>query len=187
MKLINVGIIGLGVIGKRMAQNMGVHPKFNILGGYDISEKKKSEFSNDFPEIKTYSSAEKLLRETELDLLYIGTPPASHAEYVKMSASRKLAIFCEKPLCVDDSQGSEIVKIVESNKIFNAVNFVYSSAPAAEGANEYISSGELGDPIGIDISLTFSRWPRKWQEDAAWLAESEEGGFMREVSSHFFT
>ena len=186
MKLINVGIIGLGVIGKRMAQNMGVHPKFNILGGYDISEKKKSEFSNEFPEIKTYSSAENLLRETELDLLYIGTPPASHAEYVKMSASRKLAIFCEKPLCVDDSQGSELVKIVESNKIFNAVNFVYSSAPAAEGANEYISSGELGDPIGIDISLTFSRWPRKWQEDAAWLAESEEGGFMREVSSHFF-
>ena len=93
MKLINVGIIGLGVIGKRMAQNMGVHPKFNILGGYDISEKKKSEFSNEFPEIKTYSSAEKLLRETELDLLYIGTPPASHAEYVKMSASRKLTIF----------------------------------------------------------------------------------------------
>ena len=97
MKLISVGIIGLGVIGKRMAQNMGVHPKFNILGGYDNSEKKKSEFSNDFPEIKTYSSAEKLLRETELDLLFIGTPPASHAEYVKMSALRKLAIFCEKP------------------------------------------------------------------------------------------
>ena len=43
MKLINVGIIGLGVIGKRMAQNMGVHPKFNILGGYDISKKKKSD------------------------------------------------------------------------------------------------------------------------------------------------
>ena len=90
------------------------------------------------------------------------------------------------PLCVDDSQGIELVNFVESNKIFNAVNFVYSSAPTAEAANEYISSGELGDPIGIDISLTFSRWPRKWQEDAAWLAEIEEGGFMREVSSHFF-
>ena len=104
-----------------MAQNMGVHPKFNILGGYDISEKKRSEFNNEFPEIKIYASAEKLIRETELDLLYIGTPPASHAEYVKMSASRKLAIFCEKPLCVDDSQGSELVKIVKSNKIFNAI------------------------------------------------------------------
>ena len=84
MKFINLGIIGLVVIGKRMTQNIGVHHKFNILGGYDISEKKKSEFSNDFPEIKTYSSAEKFIRETELDLLYIGTPPASHAEYVKM-------------------------------------------------------------------------------------------------------
>ena len=110
MKLINVGIIGLGVIGTRMAQNMGFHPKFNILGGYDISEKKRSEFNNEFPEIKTYSSAEKLTRETELDLLYIGTPPASHTEYVNMSASRKLAIFCEKPLCVDNSHGSELVK-----------------------------------------------------------------------------
>ena len=98
MKLINVWIIGLGVIGKRMVQNMRVHPKFNILGGYNISEKKRSEFKNEFPEIKIYASAEKLIRETELDLLYIGTPPASHAEYVKMSASRKLAIFCEKHL-----------------------------------------------------------------------------------------
>ena len=71
MKLINVGIIGLGVIGKRMAQNMEVRSKFNILGGYDNSDKKKSEFSNDFPEIKTYSSAEKLIRETELSTIPI--------------------------------------------------------------------------------------------------------------------
>ena len=115
MKLTNVGIIGLGVIGKRMARNMGIHPKFNVIGGYDVSENQRSEFKKEFLGIKVASTAAELLRDPELDLLYVGTPPASHAEYVKWAVEKKLKIFCEKPLSVDESQSNELVKIVKLN------------------------------------------------------------------------
>ena len=185
MKSTNVGIIGLGVIGKRMAKNMVIHPKFRVIGGYDVNENKRSEFKHECKGIKVVTTAEELLSNPKLDLLYVGTPPASHAEYVKWAVEKKLKIFCEKPLGIDEDQSHELIEIVKFNKTFNAVNFVYASAPAADAAKDYISSGEIGDPVGVEISLTFSCWPRKWQADATWLGESAEGGFMREVGSHF--
>ena len=79
MKSTNVGIIGLGVIGKRMAKNMVIHPKFRVIGGYDVNENKRSEFKHECKGIKVVSTAEELLSNPKLDLLYVGTPPASHA------------------------------------------------------------------------------------------------------------
>ena len=35
------------------------------------------------------------------------------------------------------------------------------------------------------MRLHFARWPRGWQEDASWLALCKEGGFVREVGSHY--
>jgi hypothetical protein len=39
---------------------------------------------------------------------------------------------------------------------------------------------------GNAIEVAFATWPRPWQQDAAgWLARRAEGGFTREVVSHF--
>ena len=93
MKSTNVGIIGLGVIGKRMAKNMVIHPKFRVIGGYDVNENKRSEFKHECKGIKVVSTAEELLSNPKLDLLYVGTPPASHAEYEKWAVEKKLKII----------------------------------------------------------------------------------------------
>ena len=44
----------------------------------------------------------------------------------------------------------------------------------------------LGDLRAVEIEVRFKEWPRPWQSQAgAWLAERREGGFTREVLSHF--
>jgi predicted dehydrogenase len=44
--------------------------------------------------------------------------------------------------------------------------------------------GQLPEALAIEIG--FARWPRGWQQGAAsWLARRAEGGFTREVASHF--
>jgi predicted dehydrogenase len=46
--------------------------------------------------------------------------------------------------------------------------------------------GTLGRLQGVRIELAFAGWPRPWQAAAgAWLSERAEGGFTREVLSHF--
>ena len=43
-----------------------------------------------------------------------------------------------------------------------------------------------GAPRGFEIEVGFAKWPRPWQQGAAsWLDGRAEGGFTREVVSHF--
>ena len=67
----------------------------------------------------------------------------------------------------------------------NAVNFVFASAPSADFLEQRLCANQLGDITAIEMRLFFKRWPRDWQASAAWLARREQGGFVREVLSHF--
>jgi predicted dehydrogenase len=45
---------------------------------------------------------------------------------------------------------------------------------------------EAGAPREAAITIAFAAWPRSWQRDAlSWLDRREQGGFTREVVSHF--
>jgi predicted dehydrogenase len=66
-----------------------------------------------------------------------------------------------------------------------AVNFPFAAAPAARAVAAALKTGELGTIERVDIAVAFARWPRAWQERARWLALRRDGGFMREVLSHF--
>jgi predicted dehydrogenase len=44
----------------------------------------------------------------------------------------------------------------------------------------------IGTPLRLEIETSFRIWPRPWQADAsAWLDRPAQGGFTREVVSHF--
>ncbi|MDB5373025.1 MAG: putative dehydrogenase, partial [Belnapia sp.] len=64
-----------------------------------------------------------------------------------------------------------------------AVNFPMASSPAVA----QLAAWRAGlVPEALAITVDFARWPRGWQQDAAgWLARRAEGGFTREVVSHF--
>ena len=47
------------------------------------------------------------------------------------------------------------------------------------------SEGAIGDVTGVDVRLHFTSWPRDWQKTAQWLSLREQGGFIREVVSHY--
>ena len=70
--------------------------------------------------------------------------------------------------------------------IVNTCGFI---GPAKEESINAIlaaqKSGSLGGIVAADVRLHFARWPRDWQAGAAWLAERQEGGYVREVFSHF--
>ena len=67
-----------------------------------------------------------------------------------------------------------------------AVNFPVARGTASRRMREIVRGGDLGPLTSATIRLRFARWPRDWQVGAsAWLAGPAEGGFTREVLSHF--
>jgi predicted dehydrogenase len=180
-----VGIIGLGIMGRRMLRSMVAHPKFNPILGFDHDRAAFEQAKQEAPEMQQASSVEALL-STDLDLVYIATPPASHIDLVRSAITAGTAVLCEKPLAVDVKQSEALVEELTSTGLPHAINFPFASDVGVRTLERLIREGEPGVPQLLDMHFHFSEWPRTWQRDAAgWLARPMEGGFLREVVSHF--
>ncbi len=172
-----VGIIGFGIMGQRMHGSMAVHDAFDVVSVYDPAA-----MSADVP---AAASAEDVIRSPEVDLVYIACPPAYHADYATAAATAGKPVFCEKPLAVDIDQSRHLVETIREAGVANAVNFSFASSPSRAFLRTMRDTGDFGPIDGIDIRLHFATWPRGWQEDAAWLGQRAQGGYVREVLSHF--
>lgn len=180
-----IGIIGLGVMGERMLRNLQKHPAFAVRAAWDPAEAAAAKLAQIAPAARWARDAAEIAGGADIDCVYIAAPPASHLAHAALAFDRGKAVFCEKPLAVDLAACRALVERVERERRVAAINFPFASAPAVRAIASGLKSGELGAVERVDIELAFARWPRAWQETADWLAQRREGGFVREVLSHF--
>jgi predicted dehydrogenase len=118
------------------------------------------------------------------DCLYVASPPAFHLAHAQAAFAAGKAAFLEKPLSVDTQAARAFVAAAEASGARGAVNFPMASSPAVAQLSAWRDA--IGAPREAAITIAFSAWPRTWQRDAAaWLDRREQGGFTREVVSHF--
>jgi predicted dehydrogenase len=184
-RVYRVAIIGLGVIGRRMLANMPNQRRLEVTGGWDLSADARAAAAADFPWLNVADSPEALIGSPETDIVYIGVPPRAHGVYARAAVAAGKAVFCEKPLGVDLAESRELVALVDGQGATQAVNLSLAGARGVSAMRDALAGGGLGDIAGADIRLHFSRWPRGWQASAGWLAGRAEGGFTREVATHF--
>ena len=102
-----------------------------------------------------------------------------------MAIDHGKAVLCEKPLAVDVEASRSLVAKVKSRGLSNSVNFGFVTGPAVATIKNAVDEGELAELVEIDMQFHFPKWPRAWQQAGNWLTGREEGGFVREVFSHF--
>ncbi len=175
-----VGIIGLGTVGSRFVEQFGLHPAFELVAAWDPDSS-----ACDAHRGAVDITADATAVIDAADLVYIAVPPLHHAGYVRGCLDADTAIFCEKPLGIDVAESRDLVEAVEASGCPAAVNFVFGSAPAATGLQDLCESGEIGELVRADLRLHFAAWPRAWHARAQWLTQRDQGGWVREVVSHF--
>ena len=174
-----IGILGLGVMGREMAASLQRHPRFRVVGAYDPAPG----MAIDVPCV---TSPERLAENPEVDCLYVASPPAHHAAGVDLAVRHRKAVLCEKPLAPTWDEAEAMRKQVETAGLPAAVNFYFAAAEAAVRLRRLAAGGTLGEIRSARLTLRFKAWPRPWQSAAgAWLSSAAEGGFTREVCSHF--
>lgn len=175
-----VGIIGLGIMGRRMLEHMLLHERFEPVALWDPSAEACALASELAPSVLIADSAEAVIAAS--DLVYLACPPVPRKAYALAAAETGTAVFLEKPLGVDVAESRDLVERLEQAGIPAAVNFTQA---AGEALATVTSDTAMGAPAGIDIVVTYPRWPRAWQVEADWLRFAAEGGYTREVISHF--
>ncbi|ABY22775.1 NAD-dependant oxidoreductase [Renibacterium salmoninarum ATCC 33209] len=182
---LTLGVIGLGAMGSKLLEATIGHADFDVAVAADSNAASRASASTLISGLRTVASADEVLTDPSIDAVYIATPPESHATLTLAALAQGKHVFCEKPLTIQLDQGQAMVEAAKESGKICAVNFALSDRNSIIHLEQSIRAGELGELRGAEIRLQFPQWPREFQSHAGWLAEREQGGFIREVLSHF--
>lgn len=180
---IALGIVGFGIMGERLLRAALEHgtESVTVAGVWDPAPSAAGRLAGLAPGVPMLASAEAVI--AACDCLYIAAPPAAHLPLAEAALGAGRAVFVEKPLATDLAAARRFVGRAEAAGARAAVNFPMASSPAVAQLSAW---RQALTPEALAIAVDFATWPRGWQKDAAgWLSRRAEGGFTREVVSHF--
>ena len=178
-----MALIGLGIMGRRMLDNVRLHPAFEVSGVWDPSEAAIAQTRALWPRVPVAASAQAAMQGA--DVVYLACPPGPRKAYALAAAQAGQGVFMEKPLGTDNAASRDLVERLRGARRPGVVNFTQAASRGFEELRRAIDAGETGELLGIDIVVQYPAWPRAWQAEADWLRFREEGGYTREVISHF--
>ncbi|AKU17727.1 Gfo/Idh/MocA family protein [Luteipulveratus mongoliensis] len=182
---LRLGIIGLGAMGAELLSAGQDHPDVVITRAADPSAAAVESARAVDPSVALGQDPAQVIKDDTLDAVYVASPPATHAAYVVDAMRAGRHVFCEKPLAVSQTDADAMLAAERDSGLVGAVNFSLSDRAAVLEVERALLAGEVGDVLGVQIDLRFPEWPRAFQQDARWVAGRAEGGFLREVFSHF--
>ena len=184
--MIQIGIVGCGVIGNRLAGVIADHDRFELAAACDLDADRAASLAADHGTDRTATTTdhEALVETDGLDAVYVGVPPLAHRDVVADALAADKHVICEKPIAADAETGRELVALAEETDRVTAVNLPFRYTPGFVRLREAVEAGEVGDPRRVELRFRFPEWPREWQ-DVAWLESREQGGPLREVGTHF--
>jgi predicted dehydrogenase len=135
---------------------------------------------------KWYAEAEALIRDPEVDAVYVATPPATHCEYaLKICAAGKPA-YVEKPMARNATECERMVKAFAKARLPLFVAFYRRRLPRFLKAKELIEEGAVGRMTGVCYHYAEPKHQSVKPGDLPWRlnAENAGGGLIFDLGSH---
>lgn len=117
MKTIHWGIIGLGKIAGKFAQDLATVPNCELVAVASRNQEKANEFAQKFNAQIAFDSYEKLAKSKEIDAVYIATPHSFHKEHSIICLNNQKAVLCEKPFAMNLDEVEEMITIAQENNV----------------------------------------------------------------------
>lgn len=127
----------------------------------NVADKFKFNFSSSEPD--------DVLKNENINTIFIATPHSSHSELVVRSLAAGKNVFVEKPLAMNYSQLDEIIKAKETNNGPLMVGFNRRFAPVSTEIKKEFKN--IGEPLVVNIRVNAGHIPKDH-----WTQQPEIGG-----------
>jgi D-xylose 1-dehydrogenase (NADP+, D-xylono-1,5-lactone-forming) len=118
-------------------------------------EGKLAECRARYPGVQIYSAYEALLRDPEVDAVYIPLPNSLHREWTLKAAERGKHVLCEKPLALNAAEGREMIAACAAHGVVLMEAFMYRYTERTRQVREILRSGVLGDIRFVEATFRF--------------------------------
>lgn len=148
MRKLGIGVLGIGEMGKRHAENLRrLVPGAQLLAVADVDGARAKKVAAELEIEHSYSSLDAMLENREIRAVLIATPDKFHADAVQMAAQAGKDILCEKPLGLDLESARAASKAAADAGVRLQVGFMRRYDPAHVAAKKQIDAGEIGEPV----------------------------------------
>lgn len=156
MKPVAWGIMSVSVhYGLRVHTNLSKSPLVQLRGIASRDRKKAENAARDLGMPRAYGSYEELLKDKEIEAVYIPLPNHLHAEWVKKAADAGKHVLCEKPFAMDAREAEQAISYAKSKGVLVMEAFMYRFHPQWKRAREIVKCGEIGDVHAVTSVFTY--------------------------------
>lgn len=121
MDKVKVAVIGVGHLGRFHAQLYREVPDAELIGIFDVDQKKKREFAAELG-VTGFDTLEQLMDEA--DAVNIVTPTTTHAEIAREALEKGKHVFVEKPISDSLQDGEDLVRLAEEKNLVLQVGHI---------------------------------------------------------------
>ena len=177
MLTVNVGVIGLGSQAQNHLSVLSRDKRVRIAAVADVVES-IGEFTSKRYNCANYKDYHDLIDSEQLDAIYLVTPNVYHYETLKYAISKRLNIFCEKPMVINLNHARELVGLVKTAGVVFQVGHNRRFSPVYKILKELISSSIK--PYMVIMKMVTGELQRP-----AWGADPKiSGGHLYDTTLH---
>ncbi len=151
---LTVGLLGAGRRGTAISGFFAQNEFARMAAICDIYPDQIKQASEKFTGAKTFTNYKELLA-SDVDAVYIATPPFLHAEHFEAAVAAKKHIFCEKPAGIDVPSCKRILAAARKADKTKRISFDYQQRYGIDYnlAYDRVKKGEIGK-----IAMIRSSW-----------------------------
>ena len=182
MTRLNVGLIGLGRLGRVYARDLaGRIPETRLVAVADPAGNLANEVAAEFDVPRAYTDAAALIDDAGVDAIVIVTPTHIHGEQVITAAARRKPTFCEKPPALSLAEIAAMKAAIEQSGMFFQMGFMRRFDAGYAAAKREIEAGRIGQPL---VFKATSRDP--FRPSLEYANPASSGGMLIDMGIHDF-
>lgn len=184
MKIVSWGIIGCGDV-----TEIKSGPAFNLVPDSELvavmrrDEKKAGDYAKRHGVRKWYSDACDLINDTEVNAIYIATPPAYHEAYALQAFNAGKPVYVEKPMALDSVQAERMKMASEETACKLSIAHYRRAQPRFKMILDLISENDIGEILSAEIKFHQTYQPgteNTWRTNPS----ISGGGLFHDLAPH---
>jgi len=144
--MLNVGVIGVGSMGKNHARVCSEIEDINLIGVSDVDKKVSKNLASRL-RTKSYSNYKELI--SEIDAAIVATPTNTHYDIALELLENGKHVLVEKPICDNIKKANSLLTHSEDQDLVLAVGHIERHNPAVNFVKENLETNRFGDLITI--------------------------------------
>jgi scyllo-inositol 2-dehydrogenase (NAD+) len=145
---LGVGVIGVGTIGRRHAENLAWRiPRARLVAVADVRPEVARIVAGELNATHWFVTADELAAHPDVEAVVIASSHHAHLEGIAAAARHRKDVFCEKPIAPTLTEADQALAAVTEANVRLQIGFMRRYDPAYVAAKQRIEAGEIGEPV----------------------------------------